>query len=77
MHATTTTNPTPAAPAPDRRPVHCPDCGRYLAALVAHDGPPAGRFWVRLNCRSCGVWAWFDLATGERRDAHLTNPVQP
>lgn len=49
------------------RAIHCPDCGRYLAAATA--GPlPVGVVWMRLNCRTCCRWHWYDAATGKRRD---------
>jgi hypothetical protein len=51
-----------------RRQIHCPDCRRYLGASVLPAELPAGTFWTRLSCRTCGRWDWFDAATGERRD---------
>jgi transposase-like protein len=59
------------------RPVHCPECGRYLGGFVAAPGLPAGAVWSRYYCRTCQRWAWFDAATGERKHDGLTKRPLP
>jgi hypothetical protein len=54
------------------RPVYCPDCGRYIGAAELPAGVPVAGFRLRLDCRNCGRWDWYDAATGVRRRCDLT-----
>lgn len=66
--------PTLPAPTPDRRLVHCPECGIDLVNPVRWYESDETHWWIRLRCGGCGhkreVIASDDEAERFDRDLH-------
>ena len=50
------------------RDLHCPECGRFIAAVLVPESIKLGESWVRVYCRHCGKFRRFDPGTVKVRD---------
>lgn len=61
----------PSIPTRIREPessLHCAECGGHCGHRWGFAKIPDGQTYVRLRCRQCDRWRWFDLGSGRMVD---------